>query len=382
MVEPVVLQTGDVVAFGYTVPLTVVVVALALLIALALAVSMFLTVGLSVYRSVQDTQRERVQPDLRDELLSRLFGQDPDWDGLVADCSRTERRVLESLLDEHLRELDGSDADRLRELGDALGIPDRARRRLGSGNEYRRLHALTWLTLLRRPEPYVESSFEPETPRERAAAVTLLQACDRLPDAETGVSLLLDGANEQFSVFGQDTLYRVAHIDPEPLLARASSHYRDWPEPLLAQVLAVCSQLETSVGDHGLEWVTAALETENEAIRAAAADTLGSFGWRASLRDQLFLERATDDPSPRVRAAVYEMLASWGDREAITVLLFALVEETDPRALTLGTTALVGHRDRIDHDAAAVLGPAWDWSFEHSEYDRIAGRVTTEAVSG
>jgi hypothetical protein len=73
------------------------------------------------------------------------------------------------------------------------------------------------------------------------------------------------------------------------------------------------------------------------------------------------------------------MLAEWGDEEALTALLYALVSERNPRALTIGTTALVGQRDRIDVDAAAVLGPAWEWSLEHAEYDRLAreGHIRT-----
>jgi hypothetical protein len=372
---------ADVTALGYDVPTVVIFVTTALVVALALATALFLTMGLSVYRSVRDTQRERVRPALQDELLDRLFADEPDWESWVSGLSRTERTVVTSLLDEYLRELDGGDADRLRGLGDALGIPQQAKRWLESGTEYSRLDALTWLTLLQRSEPYLESDFEPRTPRERAATVTLLETTDRLPDSETGVSILLDGVDEQFTVFGQDTLYRVAQDDPEPLLRTASREYDEWPEPLLAQVLAVCGHLETSIRDGNLEWLTAALETQNEAIRAAAANALGSFGWQASLRDQLFLERATDDPSPRVRAAVYEMLAAWGDDQALSILLFALVEETHPRALTLGTTALVRRRDRIDTDAATVLGDAWMWSLEHADYDRIARESGPDRVS-
>ena len=373
---------ADVVVFEYVVPLVVILVAVALVVGLLLAVSFYLTISLSVYRSVEDTRRDRVRPDLRDSLLGRLFDEEPDWEAWVADLSTVERAVVESLLDEYLRELDGQEATKLRGLGEVLGIPERAARQLSHRDVYTRLDALTWLTLLDHPEPVLDPSFEPTTPRERAATVSLLESSDRLPDAATGVSMLFDGADEQFTVFGQDTLYRVARIDPEPLLQTASSEYDTWPEPLLAQVLAVCSHLETSVRDGELNWLTAALETENEAIRAAAADALGSFGWRASLRDQVFLERATDDPSPRVRAAVYQMLAKWGDQEALWILLFALVEEQHPRALTLGTTALVGRRDRIDTDAGAVLGDAWTWSEEHAAYDRRARKTSTKPVSG
>jgi len=373
---------ADVVVFGYIIPVVVILAVVALLVGLSLAVSLYLTISLSVYRSVKQTRRDRVRPDLRNGLFDRLFAEDPDWEGWVEDMSSVEREVAESLLDEYLRELDGKEAVQLRGLGEALGIPERAGNRLSHRDVYTRLDALTWLTLLEHPDPVLDSSFEPSTPRERASTVTLLDSSDRLPDTATGVSMLLEGTDEQFTVFGQDTLYRVARTDPEPLLETASNEYDTWPEPLLAQVLSVCAHLETSVRGGELNWLTAALETQNEAIRAAAADALGSFGWRASLRDQVFLERATDDPSPLVRAAVYQMLAAWGDQEALSILLFALVEEQHPRALTLGTTALVGRRDRIDTDAGAVLGDAWAWSDEHAAYDRRARKSGSEPVGG
>ncbi len=371
---------GAVTAFGYTIPLTVILVFIALVVGLLLTVSFYLTIGLSVYRSVKKSRRDRVRPDVRTELLDRLFAETPRWNEWVEGLTAVEREVVEPLLDEHLRELEGSEAETLRELGDALEIPERAARRLDTGNEYAHLQALTWLTLLRRPEPYLESSFEPETPRERAAVVTLLQRTDRLPDAATGISILLDDIDAQFTVFGQDTLYRVARVAPGPLLRSASEAYDEWPEPLLTQVLAVCTHLETSVREGEPAWFIAVLETGNEATRAAGADALGSFGWLDLIREQAFLERAVRDPSPQVRAAVYRMLASWGDDAALTVLLDALVDEDDPRALAIGTKALVEKQDRLDTDPSDVLGAAWAWNVEHVAYDRLARQGSPERV--
>ncbi|MEF8976254.1 MAG: HEAT repeat domain-containing protein [Halapricum sp.] len=375
------MMAASVVAFGYRVPLIVIVVAVALVIGLLLAVSFYVTIGWSVYRSVVDNRRDLVREDLRGELLDRLFTEESDWSGWADGLTKTERHVLESLLDEFLRELDGHDKEKLQGLGVVLGIPERARRQLDSRSELEHLDALTWLTLLQHPEPYLNSGFEPDSPRERAATVTLLIETDRFDHPREGVSMLLDDVRGHFTVFGQDTLYRMSRDDPTPLLEKAASDYSQWEEPLLAQVLAVCAYLDTSVGEQDLTWLTATLETENEAIRAASARALGSFGWRESLRDQVFLERATADPSPRVRAAVYEMLGTWGDRSALSVLLYALVSEEHPRALERGTAALVNRRDRIDPETPAVLGTAWNWSAEHARYDDLARRGTERVYS-
>lgn len=368
----------SVTALGYTIPLAVLLTLLAVVVGSLLVVSFYLTVGLSVYRSVEQTRQDRVRPTLRTELLDRLFADSPQWDKWVGEFTAVERTVVESLLDEHLRELDGTDADTLRELGDALEIPAREGRRLKAGEEHTRLRALTWLTLLQRPQPYIESSFEPKTPHERALVVSLLDETDQLPDTATGVSILLDGIDEPFSVFGQDTLHRIARMEPEPLLRTASEDYNEWPELLLVQILAVCAHLETSVRDDELAWLIAVLETGSEATRAGAAHALGSFGWQASLREQAFLDRAINDPSPQVRAAIYEMLASWGDEAALRALYIALTEEDDPRALTAGTKALVEYRDRLDSDPEIWLGNAWAWSVEHDAYDRRARQVNYE----
>jgi hypothetical protein len=210
--------------------------------------------------------------------------------------------------------------------------------------------------------------------------VTLLEKTDRLADEETGIEILLTGIDVQFTVFGQDTLYHVARRDPAPLLRTASEAYQTWPEPLLGQVLAVCAQLETSVRDGELAWIVAVLEAGTEATRAAAADALASFGWQGSLRGRAFLESAVNDPSPRVRKAVYRMLASWGDQAALDVLRRALADETDPDVLTAGMTALARRQDRFETDPGIMLGAAWDWSLEHVTYDNLARQAEIQQV--
>jgi hypothetical protein len=284
--------------FGYSVSLVTVLVVLALLIGLALTVLFWLTMGLSVARSVQDTRQERVRGELQGELLDGVFGSDTDWAEWVEGLTGTERTVVESLLDEYLRELDGQNVERLQELGDVLGIPARSRKQLERGGEYKRLQALTWLTLLGRPDVLEAADFAPRTPRERASVVRLRYENGDLEEPMEGLSLLLDGANTQFSVFGQDTLYRVAADDPAALFEIAASNYRTWSEPLLVQVLAVCPHLGTSVTAEDLSWLTATLEHESEAVRAATARALGNVGWRSDIRDGPFLDRLLQDPSP------------------------------------------------------------------------------------
>lgn len=361
-------------AFGYTVSFVIILVVIALVLALLLAVQLYLTIGLSVYRSVKNNRRDRARERIEDEMLGRLFGEDLEWEAWVSGLSSVERETAETLLDEYLRELDGSDAARLRELGEVLGIPTRAGRTLTSGNSYERLDALTWLTLLRRPDIVRESAFEPRTTRERSSVTRLRLESEQDPAYNELLGLLLDGVERPFSVFGQDTLYRVACEDPETLLDIATDEYQNWSEPLHIQVLQVTARLDTSVRRGDMAWVTASLEDEQEGVRVAAAQALGNFGWDPGLRERVFFKRAVSDPSPRARGAVYEMLGEWGDDQAIGVLLFGLVSEDDPRAMVRGMDALLRRRDRVDERTPEIFGDAWDWSREHGRYDDMARR--------
>lgn len=93
-------------AFGYSVPLAIILVFVALVVGLALAVMFWLIIVWSVYRAVRQTRRERVRPDLENALLDRMFDPEADWDRWVSTLSDVERDVVESLLDEYVPELD------------------------------------------------------------------------------------------------------------------------------------------------------------------------------------------------------------------------------------------------------------------------------------
>lgn len=373
-------MAGAVSAFGYSVPQVVVLVFVALVLGLALAVLFWLTVGWSVYRSVKATRHQRVRDELQNQLIDGVFDPETDWDQWVEKLSSVERDVVETLLREYLPELDGRDVERLRNLGESLGIPERSQKRLERRGEYGRLYALTWLALLNRPERVHAAEFSPQTPRERAAVARLRYESDDLDDPEEGIALLLDGATSQFSVFGQDTLYRIATDDPRALLEVAATSYRSWSEPLLVQVLVICQHLGTSVTTEDLSWLTATLEHENEAVREAATLALGHVGWRSDIRSDPFLPRLVNDPAPRVRGAVYQMLALWGDHQAVETLASALQSEQDPRARLAGTDTLVGQRERLPDDSSGALEQAWAWSSEHAEFDRAA-RLQEKVVS-
>lgn len=359
-------------AFGYSDPLVVILVAVALVVGLALTVVFWLTIGLSVYRSVQDTRRQRVRDELQSGVLDGVFGDDTDWSQWIEGLSKTERAVVESLLDEYLRELEGGNAESLRELGAVLGIPDRSKQWLERGGEYKRLHALTWLTLLREPGRLDAADFTPRTPRERAAVVRLWHETGEIDDPQNGLSILLEDVSAQFTVFGQDTLYRIATEDPGALFEVSAANYRTWSKPLLVQVLVVCQHLGTSVTTENLSWLTANLEHEGEAVRAATARALGNVGWREDIRDGPFLDRLARDPSPEVRSAVFRMLAEWGDQTALEALKELLEWEDDRRARLAGTNALVRQGGTVDGEVPDRVTTSMAWSAEHAEYDTIA----------
>ncbi|WP_435064844.1 HEAT repeat domain-containing protein [Halobaculum sp. EA56] len=342
-----------------------------------------LTLGRSIAAARRRKRRERVHDTLRAGLLDRLYSPgDSEWDAWVRRLSRVERSVLESVLDSTLREVEGSDAETLRELSVALGIPARARRNLSSGRESVRLQALTWLTLLRDPtDEILDRSYEPSTTAERVAVARLVYAADQ-PDAEYGLSILLEDANEPFSVFGVDTLYRLAERDVETFLDRVAASASTWDSDLLAQVLLVVRSVGTPAEPDRLKWIVDQLDHPDGSVRAAAARTLGTVGWNARIRANTPLKRIIHDGDPTVRSSVYQMLGEWRTEKARTTILSALAEEADDRALVAAARALHTGNDTLAISALPPRArPAFEWVREIHEYERRARTGQNVAAS-
>lgn len=349
-----------------------------------LVAAVLVTVGYSLLAAGRRRRRESMRADLRSGLLDRLYGpDDPDWESWVAGLSAASRDELESLLDVYLRQLDGSDAARLAELGVALGIPERSRREIAEGDYWERLHALTWLALLRDPpDRGLLEAHCTATPRERAAAVRVLYMGETPDLATTGVDLLLEENPNAFSVFGIDTLYRVGEADPSPLLSRAAAEFDEWEPALQQQVLSVTGHLHTVVGDADLSWVVGALSSPEERVRVAAWRALGAYGWNGPLRSRIDTTAIAADPSPVVRASAYRLLGAWGDPDALAALRTVAATESDGRTRVAATEALLASRPHASTgatDPPEGLEEAWTWSVEHARFDERARDVSRGA---
>ena len=363
------------------------------------------TLGYSVRAARRRRRREPMRATLRGELLDRLYGrEDPDWDGWVAELSGAERDELESVLDVYLRELEGRDAAALAELAAALGIDERSRREIADGGYWDRIHALVWLALLRDPpdRDLLEARCT-DTPRERAAAARVLYAARTNDCATTGVDLLLRDEPAAFSVFGVDTLYRVAERDPTPFFERAAADFEGWGPALQRQALLVVRHLTSAVGDADLSWVVGALSNADPRVRAAAWRALGAYGWNPRLRAAIDLDTVPGDPDPTVRASAYRALGVWGDADATAAIGGAGARDPDARAQVAAAETLVSVRgsDALDSpgpprpadwdgdiageagavavaDAAPDFGIAWRWATEHARFDRLARDISRD----
>lgn len=345
-----------------------------------LALTAMLTVGRSLYQAWRRRRREAVRGDLRSGLLERLYGGDsPDWGSWVETLSGLERDVLEALLEEYLRELDGSDAAKLAGLGRALGINERARRHLESSDMYERLGALTWLALLADPPDL--SLLKRRclgNQRERAAAARVLYASDHPELASTGVSLMLADRTEGFSVFGMDTLYRVAEADPTPFFDRAAGAATGWDPALQAQALLITRQVSTVTTGAELDWLPELLSSPAERTRMEATRAIGGYGWKRSLRDRIDLDALCADPSPLVRASTYRMLGEWGDEDAVRTLEAAAGAEPEERPRVTAAESLLPFRDRYELTVPETLRAAWAWAKANAAFDEQARDITSQ----
>jgi len=334
-------------------------IALGLLV--ALVVTAGATIGRSVRGSIADRRREAATERIQPALFERLARNDPDWTAWLAECSPTERRVLESEVDRLLRSFTGTDRDQVRALAKQLELGRRAEQPFDVGDRIRRLEALSWLALLDYPIDVdrlrKRCSSDPD---ERAAVARVFYEHD-VPDASAVGTRLLVRTDDPLPLFGRDTLYRLNETDPTALLETGISRWTDWSDALLAQALETLQYCDPADTDAPLEWVFSCLSHETPTVRAAAIGALGTYAWHPDIQSRLDIVWLVADPDPRVRRATYRHLSEWGDADDVQTIVNTAAAESDDRALLIVADELTERLQADDRDLPPRLRQCLDW---------------------
>lgn len=317
------------------------------------------TMATAVWFHYRDRRRGSVRKRVQSDLFERLFAADPGWNGWVESLSRGERRQLRTLLDEYLRQLRGTEHDRLCDLGIALGISERAKRNLST--DRKRLRALTWLALLEEPAELERlERYCQDEPQHRAGAARVLYRSGH-PDApELGTDLLVGDGERSLTAFGFDTLYQLNNGTETPLLASLAGAADQWSERLLVQALLVLRHCNISDPGGRLGWLSELLAHESPRVRAAAVGVLERHGWRRQIEREIDIGALLDDPEPSVRRDVYLLLASWNDDRSAAWLRRALDAEDGGDMLAL-VRALITHSQIDPSEAPDRFEPFVEW---------------------
>jgi hypothetical protein len=332
------------------------------MIAVLLAVIAILTISKSIVLKRRDRRDTEVRSSVRQTLLGRMEMEDPEWQEWVEGLTVSERRVATELLEEYLQRIRGRDRAVLQQLGYALGVDKRARRKLRVGDRFERRWALHWIARLdidiEIEALQVSSGDYPET---RAAAARVLFEQERPEAARTGTELLLQGP-KPLSVLGIDTLYQLNKLSPEPLVSAAKSSYGEWDESRLIQVLQVIGEAGPSKPDTALGWMGFLFLSESPKVRAAAAQSLFGYGWHDDVRSAVDIDQVRTDESSQVRRVVYRMLGTWEDDASTNALLDAVETESDPRAAIDAITALGERAEQVpESELSMSSSAARDW---------------------
>lgn len=338
---------------------TVLVLTAAVIAALAVVVGLT-AVALSVRQHLTSRRNAGVRDRMKPELLERLFDPEPDWEPWVDGLSRRERRRVESLLEEYLRKLRGTEYARLCALGAALGLPERAKRNLRS--DRKRFRALTWLSLLAEPiDPDRLETFRGDTPRNRAAAARVLHRNDHPDAAAVGTDILVGDGDRSLTAFGMDTLYRLNDGGETPLLPRVEAGVETWNQRLLVQVLLVLRHCNIDDPGRRLGWLPELAAHESPRVRTAAVGVAERHGWRDQLQTALDIESLLSDPEAAVRHDTYLLLASWDDEQSAAWLRWAFVTASRGEDALALVRALFLH-SRVDlADLPVRFEPYVDW---------------------
>lgn len=337
-------------------------------VSIFLLVSLFVlgtaTVFFSVFLLWRNRRRAKTKERVKRQIFERLGESDEEeWVEWCEGLSRAERGATKRLLADYLRQVKGRERTELQRVGKALGIEDRAVKRLGSRSKYARIGGLTWLTLLgghASTYEVVKAATDRET---RAVAGRYLY--ERGND-RTATHVVLD-TGSPMSVFGMDTLYRANRSDSKPIHGWAMGESENWETELLIQVLTVVRHTEVTVDAESLGWIYPLIGHPNPDVRAAAVRALDSVGWMDSVRETVEMESLAEDESPDVRRATYETLSEWGDEVSLLLLAYRVTVEENDRCRLVAVESLhekgYESKDVSHHEYHRT----WDWVEARSE---------------
>lgn len=323
------------------------------------------TLVLSVRRRRADRRRQAARRYVRVEYFERRKRDDPEWERWIADLSGLERRELETLTEQYLRTVSGSERRPYLELASVLGMGERASAALSSDDRISQLRALARLTLLEHPvseQRLLETTLSTQRTREAAARLLYERRAEFDRPAALATAILVWGGTRPMTAWGLKTLHQHNDGDPRPLLLQGGWSVDRWNETTLEQNCTVLGECQTTAGPDWFGWVFSLLEHENPRIREAAIEAFRQTGWRDDFREQLpFRSLLADDE--RVRRATYRVLAYWGDERARELLQWAVIDEDDSRAQLLAVRALASLEVEVDPDEEQPAWPdsAWNW---------------------
>jgi hypothetical protein len=333
-----------------------------------------ITLGLTVRYRRRDRRFEAFKSSMSSELFARLNEDDPDWRELADGMSRPERTATLAVAKRLLRQLEGREQRELRAFVAALGLDERKLRQgIESSKLYTVLRTLSWLALLDRPS-VVDAALRTctWTSDVRIALARVLHENDDPRRTRTGVELLLWNGTEPLSVFGLDTLYRIANADPSYLLSTAESDARAWTDTLLVQVLRTVRHCQATIKPSSIEWVTACLDHASAEVRREALLVLTQFGWSSRLRSAVDIESYFADDSPAVRRAAYRLVGAWDEDGAADALVAAVRNESDDRSRLVGARELrrLGWQLEADASHSPRFRRVWTWVSVQEQFAR------------
>lgn len=305
------------------------------------------TIGLAVTRHRSIRRAAALRPGIRADLVERLPDDDPGWDGWIERLSSHERELALELAEGLLRKVRGAERTKLQRLVRELGIDDRRLRAdVEFGDPPAQRRALAWLALLDHrlpPEVFLEHAVRPRSVR-TAAARALYQAGDPVA-LRAATRLLVRDGTEPLSLFGVDTLYRLATDQPDYLLDLARDDADEWDVGFLIQVISVVRLCVSVVPPSAVAWIAKYATHDSTEARTAAILALSEYVWHPAIRGRLDFRKLVDDPAPEVRSATYVALDSCAAPAMEELLVAAACNEDDDRARLIAVRLL---RDRDD----------------------------------